>query len=584
MTIDKILYGTLAVGKYLDIRYCDEVVLEYLGTNTYKAITNYIHEDYAEPFREAIERAETDWVCLPIKVLHRTGIYRDVYVKIRKQQYMVKGIQLWDIHAYDIDSFFGAYSEQLLITNSFKALTNLAEIDYFKYDHATNVISFCRIVKSREISLFSMDLDEWSKAAFSLNHIAEEDKAAFTNFYLDIKMGKKEISVDLRSSLCCDAEEIQPCRFDAMTINKDNEPWRTVGCIRLKTNTHTVDVSTSNLDPLTGLYSKKAIADQAKSLVHNHEGNLALFILDVDNFKGANDNFGHLFGDKVLAKIADVIADVIGRNGVAGRFGGDEFMGVITNYADRDDLKGKMRSLRSRIEFLFANIPNLNITCSIGVCERKDDILDYDTLFSYADKCLYMAKDKGKNRYIIYLKDVHGDVNVSDGRIADLTNSVSHKNKQSVISDIILTMHKEGYDGLENVARRLITELNFDRIAVYYGEGFPKILCRENVKSAYDYAFFAHNREYLSLFDEEGTFYSPSLYRLQELDRDIYHMYTKQRTENFLQIRLGTADNIKGFLTMECCHTEKARAENMINYTKIIGRLMAAIIEEKYSK
>ncbi len=584
MSVDNIQYGELAVGKYLDIRYCNEIVFDYLGANAYEAITNYIHEDSVEPFRKAIEQADTEWVCLPIKVLHRSGVYRDVYAKIRKQPNVVKGIQLWDMQVYDIQRFLEAHHDQELITNTFKSLVNLAEMDYFKYEHANNIISFSRIIKSREVTLFSMDLDQWSKEAFTLGHIAEEDRAAFTNFYLDIKMGKKELSVEMGSSLCCDAEEIQPCRFDATTIYRDNNPWRTIGCIRLKTNARALDVSTSSLDPLTGLYSKKAIADQAKFLIHSTEGNLALFILDVDNFKNANDNFGHLFGDKVLSKIADVIADVIGTNGVAGRFGGDEFMGIITNYEDRDELKAKLRSLRSRIEFLFANIPNLNITCSIGVCERQDNINDYDTLFSYADKCLYTAKDKGKNRYVIYLKDVHGDITLNNGRIANLTSECDKQNKVSVISNIIQTLYKEGFDGLEKVMPQLIANLHYDRIAVYYGEGFPKVLYRENIKSAYDHAFFANNEEYLSNFDEEGFFFSPTLYRIQEMDQDIYHMYTKQRTEHFLQFRLGTADNIKGFLSLECCHTEKARSENMINYAKIIARLIATIIEEKYSK
>ena len=134
MSIDNIQYGQLAIGKYLDIRYCNEVVFEYLGTNTYEAITNYIHEDSVEPFRKAIELADTEWVYLPIKIRHRTGVYKDLYAQIRKQQNMVKGIQLWDLYVYDIQAFLHAYHDQVLVTNTYKSLVNLSEIDYFKYD------------------------------------------------------------------------------------------------------------------------------------------------------------------------------------------------------------------------------------------------------------------------------------------------------------------------------------------------------------------------------------------------------------------------------------------------------------------
>lgn len=584
MNIDKIQYGRLTVDKYWDIRYCDEIIFEYLGANTYKAITNYIHDDYVEPFRRTFENVGYEWASLLIKIKHVSGEYRDVYAKIRKQKNLAKGIQLWDIYVYDVDVLVLAYHEQLLVCNSFKVLAGFAEINYFKYEHDSNVISFCRILKSREVTLFSMDLDEWAQEAFALRHIDENDRAPFMNFYLDMKMGKKELSVNLNSSLTYESEEIQPCRFEASTIYKENIPWRTVGRITALTNTRDPISGESRLDSLTGLYNKKAIAEQAAVLLNETSGNAALFILDVDNFKGANDNFGHQFGDQVLAKVADVIADAIGENGVAGRFGGDEFMGVITNYSDRDELKGKLRSIRSRIEYLFANIPNLNITCSIGACEKKDNILDYETLFAYADKCLYLAKDNGKNRYVVYLKDLHGDLIINDGRISDLKTSAQNTNILHVINDIVFTLHREGYDGIDSVIRRFLTDLSFDRVSIYYGEGYPKIFCREKVKSTCDYAFFANNSDYIAAFNNDGVLAFPTIHRLQEMDPNIYRIYAQQHTENFIQILLGTKENIKGFLSLECCHLEKKRSENIINYINIVAHLMAAVIEEKQSQ
>lgn len=583
MNSNKVYFGRLTVDKFLDIRYCDEIVFEYLGTNTYKAVTNYIHEDYVEPFRRVFENAGTEWRSLPLKIKHVSGEYRDVYIKMRKQRNPVKGIQLWDIYVYDIDVLVLAYHEQLLVSNSYKTLTGLAEVDYFKYEYDSNVISFCRILKSREVTLFSMDLDEWSQSAFSLGHIDEVDKAAFTSFYLDIKMGKKDISATLGSSLTYDTEDLHPCRFAATTIYKENSPWRTIGRISSCANTRTSSVGESSLDPLTGLFSKQAIADQAITLLNQCKGNAALFILDLDNFKSANDNFGHQFGDQVLSKVGDVIADVIGENGVAGRFGGDEFMGIITNYTDRDDLKGKLRSIRSRIEFLFANIPELGITCSIGACEREEGISDYDSLFAYADKCLYIAKDKGKNRYIIYLKHLHGSLEINDGKIADIKTTIRNTNILSTVNDCILILHRDGYNGLTEVLQRFLTDLDFDRASIYYGKGYPRIFCREKIKSDCHYAFFADNPDYIASFSAEGALAYSSIHRLQEMDRNIYHIYASQRTENILQIILGTKDNIKGFLSLECCHLEKKRSESIVNYICILSHLIAVILEEKYS-
>ncbi|MBQ9766408.1 MAG: GGDEF domain-containing protein [Lachnospiraceae bacterium] len=578
MNIDNLQFGRLAVDKFLDIRYCDEVVFGYLGVNTYSAINNYIHEDSIEAFQETFEEAGTDWSCLMVKVKHSSGLYRDVYMKIRKQRELVKGVQLWDIYVYDVDILVLAYHELLLTGSSLKFLADVAEINYFKYEHATNIISFCRILNSREVIFFSMDLDEWSRKAFALGHVDEGEEATFTNFYLDIKMGKKKFSANMKFGLAYDTDEMFPCTFDVKSFYREGIPWRTIGCIHA--NGYSAGKVDANLDPLTGLYSKKAVAEQIQKQLQIVTGNAALFILDIDNFKDANDNYGHLFGDQVLSKIARVITDVIGANGVAGRFGGDEFIGVITNYTDRDELKGKLRSIRSRIEYLFANIQDLNITCSIGACEREPDIYDYDTLFAYADKCLYIAKDKGKNRYIIYLKEIHGDLILDDGKIAEIKTTVQGTNILSVINESVSILYREKYAGIGEVLDKVIEELGFDRVNIYYGEGYPRILYRERQTSEYEYAFFAESKDYLDAFDENGVLTLSTLHKVREINKDVYQIYMKLGIENLIQVIIGTKADIKGFVSFECCHLVKKRSESSVNYLHILANFIGMIIEE----
>ena len=84
------------------------------------------------------------------------------------------------------------------------------------------------------------------------------------------------------------------------------------------------------MDSLTKVYNKKTITEYASRLVKQDTVNrISIAILDIDYFKQVNDRYGHLYGDKVLTRVAKKLKEVVGEDGVVGRIGGDEFMIVI---------------------------------------------------------------------------------------------------------------------------------------------------------------------------------------------------------------------------------------------------------------
>lgn len=584
MIANKNRYGRLTVDKYFDVRYADEIVFEYLGENAYKAISNYIHEDYQEDFRKAFDNADThQWTGVFIKMQRHDGVYRDGYVEIKKKDHAINDIQLWDLCVYDMEILTESYHDQLLYSNTYKTLVELSGIDYFRYEHEKGTVSICKIVNAREVVIFSTPLQGWADIAVSQGHVAEKDRSLFKEFCNNISTGKREFSIEVDARLSLESENTFPCCVNCVTIFDDKDlPWHTIGRIVRRNEAHTSSIAPLSLDPLTGLFSKKSITDKAKTMLNEASGNIALFILDVDNFKGANDNYGHMFGDTVLSKIANVIADTVGNNGIAGRVGGDEFMGVITGFEDHADLKGKMRSLRSKIEYLFADLPNVKITCSIGACQKQESFKDYESIFACADRCLYMAKDKGKNRYVIYIPKLHGELSLNNGRIKGLKDIKHTVNECSVINEAVSILYKEGYAGIEKVMNKFITELIFDRVTVYYGENFKRLLWKENISSEYDYAYFGTNPDYINQFNEDNMLSMDTIYRFEEMEKAIYIAFTKQHTESFIQMLIGSKDNVKGFISFECCSGEKKFSKNMLNYVSIVAHLMSTIIEEEF--
>ncbi|MBP5609408.1 MAG: diguanylate cyclase [Lachnospiraceae bacterium] len=159
-------------------------------------------------------------------------------------------------------------------------------------------------------------------------------------------------------------------------------------------------------DGLTGLLNKTATEELIRRILLTEadgfdEGS-ALIILDTDNFKAVNDNYGHSEGDKVLATIGSIISSNFKGMDVTGRIGGDEFMVYINNITPEDAcrLAGK---LGKAIKAAFTKEDYAGrITMSIGVAVYPGHGRNFESLYENADKALYEAKNSGKDCYRLY--------------------------------------------------------------------------------------------------------------------------------------------------------------------------------------
>ncbi|WDC85056.1 GGDEF domain-containing protein [Caloramator sp. mosi_1] len=153
-----------------------------------------------------------------------------------------------------------------------------------------------------------------------------------------------------------------------------------------------------NMDSLTGLYNKRFLTEQLSSKLEEDNVDTYFMMADIDYFKRINDTYGHLVGDKVLRALSNILKQNIREGDYAIRFGGEEFLLVITGVGKRDVLNIAER-IRKRVESFVYQEDNFNIkfTISIGVTKYKNNI-DYS--IDLADEALYNAKNSGRNRVI----------------------------------------------------------------------------------------------------------------------------------------------------------------------------------------
>ncbi|MEG1346335.1 MAG: GGDEF domain-containing protein, partial [Acidaminococcaceae bacterium] len=153
-----------------------------------------------------------------------------------------------------------------------------------------------------------------------------------------------------------------------------------------------------NTDALTQLYNQNKFNEEFVAQ-HPQDGSI-LFLMDIDNFKKVNDTQGHLFGNTILVAVAKIVNEKVSTQGLAARWGGDEFIGLLNLDAQvaQQIFAEIMRQVKTDCK-----CGENTITLSIGaIVVGAEDSLDY--LMERADKAMYLAKSQGGNRVHFFSK------------------------------------------------------------------------------------------------------------------------------------------------------------------------------------
>ena len=160
-------------------------------------------------------------------------------------------------------------------------------------------------------------------------------------------------------------------------------------------------------DGLTGLLNHRAFYERLQEEIYRAERYrypLALVLADLDNFKKINDTYGHLVGDEVLRRVAEILRRQVRRSDVVARYGGEEIAILMPQTTKAD-----ARRIAERVRRYIANHPlrvgkgdRIPVTLSFGVAAYPEDARNARELVARADAALYAAKTNGRNRVEVY--------------------------------------------------------------------------------------------------------------------------------------------------------------------------------------
>ncbi|WP_040724827.1 sensor domain-containing diguanylate cyclase [Thiomicrorhabdus sp. Kp2] len=205
----------------------------------------------------------------------------------------------------------------------------------------------------------------------------------------EIRMLRKNGDIGWIESMCVPIYADNEQMIGALGINRDITD-RIKETKRLEQLAH--------YDYLTKIPNRYLLIDRIEHLIAQSErskNHFALLFIDLDDFKVINDTKGHTFGDQVLVETASRLEKTIRKSDTVGRIGGDEFVLLLENISNKNDLSSMVETIENKLNEVFIfDDKQLQVSCSIGVAIYPEDGTTMDSLLTAADVDMYKAKGK----------------------------------------------------------------------------------------------------------------------------------------------------------------------------------------------
>ncbi|MFV0364769.1 MAG: diguanylate cyclase domain-containing protein [Suipraeoptans sp.] len=366
-------------------------------------LLNILHPDDKENAFQTITQQleEGDYTRLEFRIIHKDGTIKHIY----EEGHLVKTNN--------------EASRYLVLTDVTELRSVMRALDHSIQRHEI-------IMNISNDIIFEYDLDD-NKIGFSNNWEKKFGYKPYSRNVVDTSIGpNRHLTGDIdrimgivkrmnREKVAIVDEELQMMRSDGSYVwckvkatlqyNKEGKTRKAIGVI--------IDIDEekkrqeelsekAKRDSLTGLLNKGAtdelISEYISAMENKHKA--ALFVIDIDNFKSVNDNFGHARGDELLSSIAYGFRKIFRRDDVVGRIGGDEFTVLMKDIPSIETVISKAQDTLNLV-YEISHSGDLDISCSIGIAIAPDHGTNYATLFEEADHAMYKVKKKAKNAYRI---------------------------------------------------------------------------------------------------------------------------------------------------------------------------------------
>ncbi|MBQ7159473.1 MAG: GGDEF domain-containing protein [Treponema sp.] len=553
-------------------------------------IVDFVHPDERQRFIDLVTGKDNkdDNRSDVFHLLRNTGEYCYNFVTVRN----VRGkfaarIRLFDI--YEAIEFARVAAEENSMVRTALGLTGSFLFSYRKSD---NILKITHYSQGLETTVYEMKFSDWKEQMISEKLVPESDISMLEVLENEITVFPSNFAVKINSSIRTGGAVTENLRFVGTRhecLHEGNQEVYMIGQIlsdeslRQIHHAHNL-LDELQLDALTQVYNKKTITAYVE---HRFKAKLndsfALVIVDLDHFKPVNDMYGHLAGDRVLARAAAKIKEVVGGDGVVGRFGGDEFMLLLNGVENVQILRGMLRALLVQIEKEFlGNFEGIDLTCSIGAAVYPANGETYDELFRKADFCLYRAKDKGRNRYVFFRDDLHAQAYADAQAAKNEGKKIEGREIQELkfMATYLQQLSADPHGAIMNIMRHILGTYAADGIIVYAGNDMHRVFSVGIERAELEFADYVLSDNFAKI-QRDGFFCFNFPNEIPEDDGEFSIAMQQRKICSALHCMIGDSEKPSGVVVFFRAHTPSQWADYEVNCAKIFaGSLGLLNLEE----
>lgn len=582
--------ANIIVSEYMNIVKADESLFMFLGEISNFIFTRVIYPSDLAKFETAIKEAdEGQQIYVSIRLRGRDGVYKWMHIMISPYPDRQSG-KYYSLEITDISTLKQQNDEIRAVMEMQTEFLSIIGDYLFTYDISRD--SFRIILPgngNQNIVLYEGKLGVWTTEKLDNGLVDSQSIQDFEGLCMAMASGESYFSRDIKMKIADYDNVMYWYTFKGKRILKNDDGIIIAGavCITHGKEDKAADISVQDelRDAGTDLLNKKAITNYARKLIDKRVGHkVTIAIIDIDDFKSVNDTYGHMFGDEVLRDVAGILKNTVGRNGLCGRIGGDEMFIVMEHLEDDESIRTVFRTIKNNVSWLYHNDPrNINkITYSIGAASYPDDAKDLDTLFSIADKMLYLAKEKGKNRYIIYRPDLHERYILGENPTAT-TEKVFYKYRKLRIVNDFIQQYICHYKSKKECLEMVMSAFEMDSIFLYDMYAGTRYVLSGNVPEYEENGEFLKEDNYIPDFRDDGI---KTVWNIILYERKAPHMYEafeKMGIKQFIQV-IACVDRSKSDSCFVISFNRNSQLnkwpEMDVDYLGIIGN----VIGEEYMK
>lgn len=581
----KMNYGVVSVRNGYYIINANEKFYEMIGANVCYSVLELIHPDDLENFKAALELMDEE----PQHVIARfrcgSNKYHWFYFKLYYNGKIIENFRSFDMEMTEIMTITDKFHEYKWNIDKYRKFISLYKAMFFEYEIHTSVFKIYRYSDGKATLLCNRLLSDVNAEMQANPEFTASQKAEFQIFYEALQNGRDHFKTAVDAEIFLNDQKGIRYEFLFSTLYRKEQKEMAVGLVSVISGQKPKEAyyRTDNAyDPGTGILNKRAINEYAIDVIQQKTPGTYLVIMDVDDFKKINDNYGHMYGDEVLSRVAEIISSVIKGRGMAGRFGGDEFMLVLEGLKGEQELRRIISTINKHIAWNFNFDSELKVTTSIGISKYPEDGVTYDELFLKSDKCLYIAKAKGKNRYIIYNEEKHGGIQKEDAadREVGLKATISDDKKTLVVSEMILKLNSQGTGAIAEVMQDMQSYFDIDGVALYKGERLRRVLSKGKYVNPIAGLEFSKEAKYQEFVDEYGVYMETKMQKLENKSPVAYMLYTAQETGKFYQFFVKREGTVVAVVSFDYFNRSPKCGDVDSGLIRMVGRLMAQVLAD----